>query len=273
MRLQITHRTSYSYDTEVASSYNEARLVPRTGLSQVTLASTLTTVPDVAHQRYWDYWGTQVTAFDVHVPHEELTVTCMSIVDTADAVEPGDIGWDAIEAANDEHIELLTASARTEPDDELRTIATALTGSPREVALELAGIVRDKVAYVQGSTAVQTSAVEAWKQGKGVCQDIAHVTLTLLRAAGIPARYVSGYLHPGKQPAVGETVAGESHAWVEIWLGAWWGFDPTNGVPAGERHVVVAYGRDYVDVVPLKGVYAGGGAQTIGVTVDVTRLG
>jgi transglutaminase-like putative cysteine protease len=98
------------------------------------------------------------------------------------------------------------------------------------------------------------------------------VTLSLLREAGVPARYVSGYLHPTKEPAIGETVLGESHAWVEAWLGSWWGFDPTNGIPAGERHVVVARARDYNDLPPLKGVYAGGGMQSLGVTVEVTRL-
>ena len=128
------------------------------------------------------------------------------------------------------------------------------------------------MAYQPGSTGVQTSAAEAWKLRQGVCQDIAHVTLSLLREAGIPSRYVSGYLHPKKEPVVGDTVEGESHAWVEAWLGSWWGFDPTNGIPAGPRHVVVARGRDYTDLPPLKGVYAGGGLQSLGVTVAVTRL-
>jgi transglutaminase-like putative cysteine protease len=140
------------------------------------------------------------------------------------------------------------------------------------VVLALSDLVRDRVAYVPGSTGVQTNAVEAWQLGQGVCQDIAHVTLSLLREAAVPARYVSGYLHPAKEPQVGEMVSGESHAWVEAWLGGWWGFDPTNGIPAGERHVVVARGRDYTDLPPLKGVYAGGGMQSLGVTVEVTRL-
>ncbi|MCW2544040.1 MAG: transglutaminase domain protein [Frankiales bacterium] len=273
MRMQVTHTTTYSYDSEVVSSYNEARMVPQTGVRQTTLASTLTTAPDVPQHRYWDYWGTQVSAFDVHEPHTDLTVTCMSIIDTADAATPHDITWEDIKVVEDEHIELLTPSPRTQPDEDLKGIAAGFTGSPYEVVQAVCALVRERVAYVPGSTAVQTSAVEAWAQGAGVCQDIAHVTLTLLRTAGVPARYVSGYLHPAKEPVLGQTVPGESHAWVEVWLGDWWGFDPTNGVPAGERHVIVAYGRDYADVVPLKGVYAGGGEQSIAVAVDVTRLG
>jgi transglutaminase-like putative cysteine protease len=273
LRLQVQHITGYTYDTEVVSSYNEARLLPLTSALQTTLVSTIEATPDITQQRYWDYWGTQVTAFDVHVPHDELSVTCTSIVDTADAREPGDIGWEDIEASSDNHVELMQASARTAPDDELKSLARGVTGSPLEVVLGLAGLVHDRVEYVPGSTGVQHTAAEVWQQKKGVCQDIAHVTLALLRAAGVPARYVSGYLHPGAEPVLGETVKGESHAWIEAWLGEWWGFDPTNGVPAGERHVLVARGRDYSDVPPLKGVYAGGGSQHLRVSVTVTRLG
>ncbi|MCU1623731.1 MAG: transglutaminase protein [Frankiales bacterium] len=272
MRLQVRHSTGYSYDTEVLSSYNEARLVPQTGLTQLTLSSAVTTNPDALQQRYWDYWGTQVTVFDVHVPHTELQVTCTSVVDTAPAPAPGDPTWELLAASSDEHIELLRPSAKTIPNDDLKALASDAQGSPRDVVLALSGMVKDRVEYVPGSTGVQTSAVDAWQLGSGVCQDIAHVTLSLLREAGVPARYVSGYLHTAQEPVVGETVSGESHAWVEAWLGGWWGFDPTNGIPAGERHVVVARGRDYNDLPPLKGVYAGGGMQYLGVTVEVTRL-
>ena len=268
----MEHATGYQYDGEVVSSYNEARLVPQTGLSQMTLSSEVTTNPDAQQYRYWDYWGTQVTVFDVHVPHTELQVTCRSVVDTAAPSEPGDPTWEQLRTTEDGHVELLRPSVRTAPDDDLRAVSAGVQGSPREVATTLMGLVREHVAYQPGSTGVQTSAAEAWKLRQGVCQDIAHVTLSLLREAGIPARYVSGYLHPSTEPAVGETVAGESHAWVEAWLGAWWGFDPTNGIPAGERHVVVARGRDYTDLPPLKGVYAGGAIQSLGVTVEVTRL-
>jgi transglutaminase-like putative cysteine protease len=94
----------------------------------------------------------------------------------------------------------------------------------------------------------------------------------MLRAVGIPARYVSGYLHPVREAEVGESSAGQSHAWVEWWVGEWAGFDPTNGLPAGEHHVVVARGRDYADVAPLKGIYHGPANTLLGVEVEVTRL-
>lgn len=273
-RLRIRHTTGYRYDTEVVSSYNEARLAPQTESSQLTIASTVTTSPGATQQRYRDYWGTEVTAFDVHEPHAELEVTATSLVDTSDPREPEPVTWSGLDAARDLHAELLVPSARTIPDAELLELAAEARSrlSPYDVVLALSGTVRDRVAYQPGSTGVQTSALEAWQLGQGVCQDIAHVTLALLRAAGVPARYVSGYLHPQPEPVLGEVVAGESHAWVEAWLGGWWAFDPTNDLPVGLRHVSVARGRDYGDVPPLKGVYAGGGSQSLGVRVEVTRL-
>lgn len=276
-RVRVRHTTGYRYDSEVTASYNEARLVPQTGLTQLTLESTVETVPKARQQRYWDYWGTQVTSFDLHTPHTELEVTAMSVVETADATAPPvECTWELLrsDAVRDEHVELLAPSPRAVADRTLLAVVAEVAGlSPYETMMALIERVRDHVAYRPGSTGVSTSAVEAWQLGAGVCQDIAHVSLTLLRGAGIPARYVSGYLHPGGEAAViGEAVRGESHAWVEAWLGAWYPFDPTNGVPAGERHVVVARGRDYADVTPLKGVYAGGGSQSLGVVVEVTRL-
>jgi len=170
---------------------------------------------------------------------------------------------------------MLTSSARTSPENELAAVAAETVEGldPYDAVVALLRRVHSEVAYQTGSTGVSTSAAEAWRQRSGVCQDIAHVSLTVLREVGIPARYVSGYLHPGgERAAIGETVRGESHAWIEAWLGEWWAFDPTNDVAVGERHVVVARGRDYADVPPLKGVYSGGGSQSLGVVVEVTRL-
>jgi transglutaminase-like putative cysteine protease len=104
-----------------------------------------------------------------------------------------------------------------------------------------------------------------------VCQDFAHLSLALLRTMGIPAWYVSGYLHPVDEPEVGVPAVGESHAWVAAWTGHVWPLDPTSLAPVFDRHVRVAAGRDYQDVPPFRGVYAGGGAQELSVTVEVTR--
>jgi transglutaminase-like putative cysteine protease len=118
---------------------------------------------------------------------------------------------------------------------------------------------------------VQSTAREAWEQGRGVCQDITHIVIGALRHVGIPARYVSGYLHPKPNAAVGETVTGESHAWVEWFCGEWRGWDPTNLIDIGDRHVLVGRGRDYRDVSPLRGIYAGPFRSKLFVRVEITR--
>ena len=108
--------------------------------------------------------------------------------------------------------------------------------------------------------------------GRGVCQDFVHASIAVLRAAGIPARYASGYLHPNADADIGETVVGQSHAWLEAWVGEWLAADPTNGAEVGPRHVLVAHGRDYGDVVPLKGVFHGPPGAAVGVRVAITRV-
>jgi transglutaminase-like putative cysteine protease len=127
------------------------------------------------------------------------------------------------------------------------------------------------VEYMHGITGVHSTAAEAWDARKGVCQDIAHITLGALREVGIPARYVSGYLHPRPDADVGMPVTGESHAWVEGFAGDWQGFDPTNNIDIGDRHVLVGRGRDYNDVPPLRGVYAGPFKSQLHVKVTITR--
>ena len=276
-RLKVRHSTGYRYDAPVVASYNEARLTPVTDVDQLTVDARFETVPGTKQQRYWDYWGTQVTAFDVHVPHSELEVTATCTVDTADARSVGRVPtWDVVRSpeVRDRFVEMLTPTERTRTDDEMAELAVQTAGrlDPHDAALAIMELAHERVAYRTGSTGVATSAREAWGLGTGVCQDIAHVTVGLLRSVGLPASYVSGYLHPNPDAAVGETITGESHAWVEVWLGSWWAYDPTNRLPAGERHVVVGRGRDYGDVPPLKGLYSGGGSQSLGVVVEVTRL-
>jgi transglutaminase-like putative cysteine protease len=277
--IRVEHSTGYRYASPVVSSYNEARITPLTGTRQLTLEATVRTEPVAATYRYWDYWGTQVTAFDLHVPHDRLSVTGSSVVQTARAqAPPADApGWDDLagDEVGDRFVEFLRPTRSTPAHPVLADIArelAAAAGGPRRVVETVCGWVHEQLTYRVGTTGVRTSAVQAWEQGEGVCQDFAHLAVALLRSAGVPARYVSGYLHPSADAAIGETTVGESHAWVEGWTGHWWGFDPTNGVPAGERHVVVARGRDYDDVPPITGVYSGGSSTSLGVTVAVTRL-
>jgi transglutaminase-like putative cysteine protease len=274
-RLKIQHHTGYSYDTPVLASYNEARMTPITDQHQTTINAHLTTEPPSATKRYWDYWGTQVVAFDVHMPHERLAVTSTAVVETEPAVSPATgCVWAELTRAQDEFAELLDRTAYVPSDGELVEQAHELTRglAPADAVLTVCSWVTQVLEYVPGATGVHTSAPDAWRARRGVCQDYAHLALVLLRGLGIPARYVSGYLHPIVDAQIGVAVRGESHAWVEAWTGHWWGHDPTNDVAIGERHVTVARGRDYADVSPLRGIYSGGSSSSLGVDVQVNRL-
>jgi transglutaminase-like putative cysteine protease len=273
-RLRIRHVTGFTYAGKAQASYNEARLTPMTLPWQVTLFSQVEVHPPAATYRYYDYWGTLVTAFDLQRQHSELKVVAESLVETDTPPAAPRAPWAALARAEDQHAEVLAPTTRTRIDRELAAAAAARGTDldPDGTAVDIADWVRETVRYVPGSTGVQTSAQEAWNLRKGVCQDIAHLTVALLRSRGIPARYVSGYLHPQPEAAVGTTVEGQSHAWVEWWCGDWVGYDPTNGKPVGQQHVVVARGRDYDDVAPLKGVYHGAPSSDLGVTVEITRV-
>lgn len=268
-RLRIRHVTGFTYAGQAHASYNEARLTPMTLPWQVTLFSQVEVHPAASTYRYYDYWGTLVTAFDLQRSHGELKVVASSLVETDTPAPVPPVDWSSLASVADQHAELLAATPRTTVDP---SVLPAFEGPPSEVALAIGEFVRSEVEYVPGSTGVQTSAQEAWTLRKGVCQDIAQLTVALLRQRGIPARYVSGYLHPAREAEIGQTVEGQSHAWVEWWCGDWVGYDPTNGVAVGPRHVVVARGRDYADVAPLKGVYHGPPSSHLGVSVEITRV-
>ncbi|GAA1038454.1 hypothetical protein GCM10009557_54490 [Virgisporangium ochraceum] len=213
-RLRIRHVTGFTYEGQAHTSYNEARLTPMTLPWQVTLFSQVEVHPAASLYRYYDYWGTLVTAFDLQRQHGELKVVASSLVETDTPAPVVSADWSVLAAAADEHAELLAATPRTTVDP---SVLPSFDGSPSDVALEIASFVRSHVEYVPGSTGVQTSAQEAWTLRKGVCQDIAQLTVALLRQRGIPARYVSGYLHPKREAEIGQTVEGQSHAWVEWW--------------------------------------------------------
>lgn len=277
-RLRITHRTGFHYKGEVTASYNEARMLPASTDSQLVLYSNLDILPVSSIHPYIDYWGTRVASFELLTPHKELALTATSLVEVRprEHTEPR-LDWDALaEAASaaTEYVEQLAQTRLTNPPDDLAALAESIVktaDNPCDAALAICTAVGEKVEYMQGVTGVHTTATEAWAGGRGVCQDIAHLALGALRSVGIPARYVSGYLHPKREPVIGETIAGESHAWVEWFCGSWHGYDPTNLIEIGDRHVTVGHGRDYNDVPPLRGVYAGPYSSTLFVTVEITR--
>jgi transglutaminase-like putative cysteine protease len=278
-RLHIAHRTGYRYTDVVDASFNEVRMTPLSVDGQLLLNHTLSVHPGSSIQTYQDYWGAHVEAFDVHVPHRVLEIVAISTVDTPPMkpLAPG-MSWDVVldDDVQDKYSEFLVPTDYVDDalgDEHRAGIVAEMVSSPTPwYAGTLAvAAVRDRLTYTAGITDVSTTAAQAWESRHGVCQDFTHATLSLLRSARVPARYVSGYLHT-EEPAPGETVIGESHAWVEYWDGQWQAVDPTNDRAVGSAHVIVARGRDYADVPPLKGIYAGGQSEGLGVSVEITQL-
>ena len=274
-RLKIVHTSTFRYDEPAIASYNEARMTPLTRTGQTVLSTRVDIQPCTWQSSFRDYWGTAVTAFEVLAPHQSLVITAEHLVQV-DAATPlrSSADWDELRspALRDRLAEHLADTPSTEPPDELVELAReAARGlGPDAAAVAVGQAVRDRMEYIPGITTVHTPAVEAWEVGKGVCQDITHLALGALHAVGIPARYVSGYLDPRTDSPIGETVTGESHAWLEYWAGGWRPLDPTNLYPVGEHHVVLARGRSYEDVPPLRGIYAGASSQDLVVTVEIT---
>jgi len=276
-RMRVVHATGYAYQSPVTASYNEARLTPRSDSRQNVIVNRVETAPATRSYRYVDYWGTAVTAFDLHAPHTELQVISSSVVETERAeARGGRADWDELcsNAVLDRYHEVLTPTQYTQPDKRTDRIARQIAKGhdPFDAVLATVAWVRGELQYVPGTTGVHSSGLDALQEGKGVCQDFAHLSLILLRAMGIPARYVSGYLHPMSDPAIGESVEGESHAWIQAWTGGWWNYDPTNDTEINEQYVSVGSGRSYADVTPLKGIYLGQGSSDLDVVVEMTRL-
>ncbi|MUL48535.1 transglutaminase family protein [Mycobacterium sp. CBMA293] len=276
-RLRVIHATGYAYKSPVTASFNEARLTPRSDSRQNVVLNRVETTPATRSYRYIDYWGTAVTAFDLHAPHTELEVTSSSVVETDKGEMPAQrVGWDELagDAMRDRFDELLVPTRYTPSSKKLQQVAQRITKdyAPQEAVVAAASWVHTELDYVTGTTGVHSSGLDALHEGKGVCQDFAHLTLILLRSMGIPSRYVSGYLHPQRRAEVGNTIEGQSHAWVQAWTGGWWDYDPTNDNEINEQYVTVAAGRDYSDVTPLKGIYSGEGSTDLEVVVEITRL-
>ena len=277
-RLRVRHATAYEYAGVVHASYNEARISPLDTPTQFTLEHRVEVHPAANLFRYRDYWGSRVHAFDIHHEHTELVVTGTSVVETAERTPNHDtsVAWDAVDSPGltERFFEYLTPTTFTRPDDGIGRLAADLRAepTPADAFRALGTWLRDHIEYDQYATSVSTTAVEALRARRGVCQDFAHLGLAALRAAGVPARYASGYLYPEAAGDVGDTREGQSHAWLEAWAGDWHPIDPTSGADVAERHVLVARGRDYADVAPLKGVYHGGPSRGLTVTVELTRV-
>ncbi|MFT0846965.1 transglutaminase family protein [Actinomycetaceae bacterium L2_0104] len=279
-RIKVVHVTELKYSEEATASYNEVRMLPPTREGQFVMQASLDISPGATQHTYEDFWGSSVCAFEILTPHDELRVTATSVIDVRPSPSrPVEFSWARLKERLAISVELTDALAQTnatEPDEEMTLLAVQVRDACDHVDAAARAIcqrVGEAMEYRSGVTGVNSTAQEAWAARSGVCQDIAHVTLGVLREAGIPARYVSGYLHPEEDAPIGQTVAGESHAWVEWYAGQWRGYDPTNLIDICDRHVYIAHGRDYSDVAPLRGVYAGKGTSELFVRVDLTKLG
>ena len=278
MQLRVVHTTSFEYDGKAVASYNQARLTPLTTPQQIVVHSRLEVSPKPWTYEYRDYFGTAVNAFEVVDPHESMTVTATSTVQVnRHAAPPPSLAWEALAAREvaDRWTEYLTLPELVRPTADFDQRAKQVAADhelPGEAARDLCALVHDELEFVPGATDVRTVAATAWQQRAGVCQDMVHLVIGGLRSIGIPARYVSGYVHPEVEPAVGSSVRGSSHAWVEWWDDGWRAFDPCHDREPDDRYISIAQGRDYADVRPISGIYSGAATSRMTVEVDITRL-
>lgn len=290
---EVRHRTRYGYDDEVTASYGRAYLVPRDAPGQSCLEHRLEVTPRplFSHESV-DLYGNRSVYFEVHTGHDVLDVLAVSRV-VVDRPPPalavlGDLSWEqaaaqvaagTAEASAAEVCDLLLPSPQVGVEPEVVAYAAGVFSPGRPVGEALTALVsriHADFAYRSGATSVSTTLAEVLHRREGVCQDFAHVAVACLRSVGLPARYVSGYLEteppPGRPRLQG---ADASHAWVSTLLPGlgWVDLDPTNDQPADSRYVVTAWGRDYADVPPLKGViFTESTTSTLKVEVDVVRM-
>jgi len=289
MRYAIRHLTRYRYDNAISLCHNEAHLLPRGTASQRVLSARLTVVPHPAerHERR-DFFGNRTLYFSVESAHKEMLVTAESRVEVhptppsdADATPPWELVPRLLQSERTEpHLDAaqyLADSPYAARSAELLAYARPSFPEGRpvlEAVTDLMGRIYTELTYDPHFTTIATPLDEVLEHKRGVCQDFAHLGIACLRSLGLPARYVSGYLEtdppPGQEKLEG---ADASHAWFAVFVPAlgWVELDPTNNQIPGERHITVAWGRDFGDVTPLKGVMLGSGEHALEVGVDVVR--
>jgi transglutaminase-like putative cysteine protease len=285
VKYRVRHITCYSYHGLVPLCQNQAYLSPRVFDRQQCELSKVTVQPEPIETHAWtDYFGNSALYFAVDVPHDELTVTAESIVKVTAPKLPAPAATPPWEHARDATAKSLTDKAAqfTFESPLIRFIDEAYDyalpsfapGRPLlEAVLDLTGRIFREFKYDPTASCVNTPTEETLRKRRGVCQDFAHLEITCLRSLGLAARYVSGYLltdpPPGQQKLVG---ADASHAWLSVYCpqqNCWFDLDPTNNQIPQIRHVTLAWGRDYSDVCPIKGVFLGGGDHRMYVSVDV----
>jgi transglutaminase-like putative cysteine protease len=285
MLFEVRHITKYSYPEAVSESVGELRMQPIDTETQTVHSTAYTLHPQTPLLQFTDFFGNQVTGFSIPQRHESLSIEVASTVETFPAADPG-IAADIPlgEARRPFHGKNLDRYVYRLPTPAVPLIhcETLLPkhfwrdSMPLREALDkLNNWIYEAFTYLPGSTGISTPLHAVIQNRAGVCQDFAHLMLSILRAHGIVARYVSGYIEANNPTGADTHLAGAhaSHAWIEVLLRneTWWGFDPTNNQTAGERHVRIAVGRDYQDVAPLRGTYRGPSSQALKVAVTMHR--
>ena len=283
MLFRIRHATRFRYEQPARESHNEVRLTPYDDAGQRCVAFDLRVAPDGSVFSFDDYFGNRVHSISIHPPHPTLSIVATSLVErTEDCVEqPVTVAFQRFleqdEARTREHCEFLAESRYVPFSPRLRKFFwMARPGRSEDVAayvMRMVYFIRDQFEYEPGATHVHSSLDEILTAGGGVCQDFAHLTLGVFRLAGVPARYVSGYLAPPESLSGSVELQEQfSHAWVEALVPGqgWMGLDPTHRCRIGLRHIKLASGRDYADASPIRGVdRSEGGRNTMSVELEV----
>jgi transglutaminase-like putative cysteine protease len=272
-RLLAKHRTEMVYAGHASQSINELRLLPRSHARQTVELAHIVVTPPATVYRHIDVFGNEVAWFQLDEAHDRLIVESHALVNVAGS----GLTDDAIprQRLDDPHLvdqfaEFLLPSPLVEWGDGVRTLAAAagpLDDAAVDVWLRAAErMVNECIVYRQGVTGVDTAVEEVVRAGHGVCQDMAHLFIAICRNRGVPARYISGWMH-----APGRDEPSESHAWCEAWVPGrgWCEFDPTHPDPDLSQYIRVAVGRDYTDVPPFRGTYVGDPTAEMIVTVEI----
>ena len=283
MLFHVMHATRYTYETPVSHSLNEVRLTPRALAAQQVRRNEIRVQPEpVFMYSRKDFYGNDVNSFELLEKHDQLQITSESIVhvDPRTIALP-DISWKEAQAALGQQAdeacieasEFIYSSPHVSVTPQIDDYAQQTFGPERslvEAIQDLTHRIHSDFKYRPQSTSIGTPLADVMKHRRGVCQDFAHVMIGAVRSKRVAARYVSGYVRPG--PKVEGAQA--SHAWVSVFFPAsgWIDFDPTNDLMVSDSHIALAWGRDYADVTPVKGISLGGGSQTVEVEVYVQLL-
>lgn len=273
----INHITRYTYASPVIDSANQVMLFPLSDLLQEVKKHELLITQHPSVEIFTDYFGNQVGIFSLIRPHEELSIQSRIHIITREVSlpedeAPADAQWDNLSQIREQfpYMDFMLQEnfdAHEEVEEMVKSLCPG-DCTPFSAAREMSAFVFNNFAYQKGITSVETGVDDIWKLKAGVCQDFAHILLVMLRIAGIPARYVSGYICPKNHELRGE---GATHAWVEAYIPfyGWLGLDPTNNCIVSDRHVRLAVGRSFSDCTPMKGTYKGSSQHSLEVSVVI----